>query len=67
VAQRVQGQDAAGFDVPEQRQDEVTGNPEDLARAVALQGVQQFEGEGHGRARGNGGTAMVGPRPGSAP
>jgi hypothetical protein len=61
VAQRIQGQDAAGFDVAEQRQDEVTGNPEDLARAVALQGVQQFEGEAHGRAQVSKGRAMVDP------
>ena len=41
VGQRVQRQDAGLLDDAEERQREVAGNAEDLARAVILQGVQQ--------------------------
>jgi hypothetical protein len=50
VAERDQGQDGAFLDLLEQRQDEVTGNAEDLARAVVLERAQQGQAEGHGKA-----------------
>ena len=39
VAQGVQRQDAAFFDLLEQRQDEVAGNAENFLRAVVLEGA----------------------------
>ena len=48
VAQGVQRQDAAFFDLLEQRQDEVAGNAKNFLRAVVLEGAQQRKAEGHG-------------------
>jgi len=48
VAERDQRQDPAGLHVPEERQDEITRDAEDLAGAVRLEGVQQLQGKVHG-------------------
>jgi len=41
VGERVQGQDAGVFDLLEERQREVAGNPENFARAVLAQRAEQ--------------------------